>query len=657
MHILTFNWHTPYISLLVQLDHSFDVAPANPEAPIHLDPWHENMRPLMPNVSPITKREALNRLKENHYDLILGHNVGDLIFTKEFSLPKILVFHTRLITKADVNGKPHLRQNYRQKVRELISGVYCIFIAQSKRYDWGLPGEVIMPGIDIAQYGGYTGYRPRAIRVGNFIKLRDITSGYSIQVAILRELPNLTVGDNPDIPGSRPSKNWEDLKSIYRDNRLFLNTNIPKWEDGYNLAMLEAMATGMPVVSLANPVSPLTDGRDGFVSKDVPILRERVKQLLEDLSLAREIGAAGTETVERLFPIEPFLEKWEAAIRRAHSWFPHKPANISASEKIPAKNQPVECKNIPPERQNIILSYTAHPATPAAFLERALRKNHNLITVGSKLTPSIINAWGLQGMGMEVKPHDIDFPELTIDIPDAVARIPRDFNADLFIWVETGLGRAPKQLERLDLPKAAWFLFSHLHFKHHLEAAKMFDIIFVAQKSYVEKFKLQGFENVYWLPLACEPDTHGKVEVEKSHDIGFAGSLADERRAGLWGKLSETFEVCRKQLFMNEMAQHFSQSRMVFNSTINNGLNMRFFEALCSGSMLLTDRATGLTDLFQNGKHLVIYEDRDLIELAHYYLFRPTEREEIAKAGMDEVVNNHTFKHRADQIVKLLESI
>ncbi len=331
MNILSFNWHTPYLSLLAQLDHSFEVAPASKEGASDVS-WHETMRPLRPNVTPITTPQALDRLKRNnYYDLILAHNVMDLVFTKEFSLPKILVFHTKLVAEAEISNKRDVIPSYREAVRELVSGVYCVFIAHTKRYDWGIPGEVIMPGIDTSLYGGYTGEIARVLRVGNQIKLRDLTSGYSIQEEVLRDLPSIAIGDNPDIPGARPSRDWEDLKQAYRENRLFLNTNIPPWEDGYNLGMIEAMATGMPVVSLANPVSPLTDGIDGFISDDIETLRSRVEQLLVDVDLAWSIGAEGKRTVEKIFPMTRFLEKWERAIQRAYSWYPHETKTPSAS--------------------------------------------------------------------------------------------------------------------------------------------------------------------------------------------------------------------------------------------------------------------------------------------------------------------------------------
>ncbi|MCF8083032.1 MAG: hypothetical protein K9M96_08050, partial [Deltaproteobacteria bacterium] len=175
MNILSFNWHTPYLSLLVQLDHTFDVAPANKKELINPEPWHKAMRPVPANVTPISKEQALERLHRGCYDLVLAHNVGDLVFTKDFLLPKIIVFHTKLSTEGQASGQPEKIPGYRKAVQELVSGVYCVFIAETKRYDWGLPGEVILPGIDVSLYGDYTGESPRVLRVGNFIRLRDLT--------------------------------------------------------------------------------------------------------------------------------------------------------------------------------------------------------------------------------------------------------------------------------------------------------------------------------------------------------------------------------------------------------------------------------------------------------------------------------------------------
>ena len=657
MNILSFNWHTPYLSLLVQLDHSFDVAPANKEDLIHPEPWHESMRPLMPNVAPITTEQALDRLKDkNYYDLILAHDAGDLVVTRDFSLPKILVFHSKLTTEAEASRKPEMIAGYRKAVRDLTSGVYCIFIAQTKRCDWGLPGEVIMPGIDTSLYGGYTGKIPRTLRVGNFIKLMDLTSGYSIQEAILRDLPSIVIGDNPGISDARPSKDWDDLKQAYRENRLFLSTNIPKWEDGYNLAMLEAMATGMPVVSLTNPVSPLTDGRDGFVARDVPVLRQRVKQLLDNRDLAEAMGAEGKQTVERYFPYSLFLEKWERAIQRAYAWYPHEPKSIFVNEKL-AKSETTPRVNIGPRFKNMILCYTSHPATAAAYLERALRVKHNVLTVGAKLPPSVIEAWNLQNLKEEVRPHVISTPDFTVDIDYMLKRVPVDMDYDFFLWIETGLGLAPEGLDRIPVPKAAYLIDTHLKLPLHLKMAKKFDVVFLAQRAYISAFRKSGNRNVYWLPLACDPGIHGRLQVQKEYDVGFVGSVTDERRIKLLRNLSKVVPVRYKRAFLREMTDHFCRSRIVFNNAVRKDLNMRVFEGMCSGSMLLTDYADGLEEFFENRKHLVIYDEDNLVDLCRYYISHEAEREKIAEAGRLEVLEKHTYVHRVEEIFRVMDEL
>ena len=59
---------------------------------------------------------------------------------------------------------------------------------------------------------------------------------------------------------------------------------------------------------------------------------------------------------------------------------------------------------------------------------------------------------------------------------------------------------------------------------------------------------------------------------------------------------------------LEEMNLLFNQAKIVFNISRDCELNMRVFEALGSGSLLLTDRVSGLTDLFEPGYHFGIYD-------------------------------------------------
>ena len=156
----------------------------------------------------------------------------------------------------------------------------------------------------------------------------------------------------------------------------------------------------------------------------------------------------------------------------------------------------------------------------------------------------------------------------------------------------------------------------------------------------------------FGVPVGCDPAVHGKKCDEKLYDIGFVGTLTNsKRRAQLIDEIRTRFHFHYERCFLERMAEVFSQSRIVFNVQPTNGLNMRVFEAMASGSMLLTDEAegSGLSDLFEDRKHLVIYNsESELLNLAEYYLINHEERETIGRQGMAEVLARHTYEQRAN---------
>ena len=83
---------------------------------------------------------------------------------------------------------------------------------------------------------------------------------------------------------------------------------------------------------------------------------------------------------------------------------------------------------------------------------------------------------------------------------------------------------------------------------------------------------------------------------------------------------------------------------------------MRVFEAMCSGSCLVTDKVPDIDKLgFVDGVHYAGYNGPgDLTELVKYLLAHPEEREIIAAAGRAEVLAKHTYAHR---MTVLLEKI
>jgi len=638
LRILTFNWHEAYLHLLSKTGFEFDVV-ERWKAGIY--GWIRAFRPVPPNCRLISEEEAKAGMQSGRYDRILAHNFSDLLLVQECSVPKVLIFHNKLSTEISLSPKTIDREEYLKRASHLLSavqGLTLVFISEAKRLDWGLPGEVILPGIDSLDYADYRGDTPKVLRVGNGFVERDIMLGFSVQERILQGLPSMVLGLNASIPHARIPRDWDAFKAILVRHRLYLNTTLAPYEDGYNLAMLEAMVTGMPIVSIENPSSPIEDGLNGYISGNEESLRERVKTLFTDLATAKVMGKRAKETVMDRFPIHRFVNNWRTVLDGK----PRKRSTHREQEKRSIK---------------ILMSYTSNPQTTAAYLEKALRRHHEVITYGPRINDDILKTWDLEKIRDRVREHDI--PYFTDELTEVLYQLPKGWNPDLFLWVESGVSFPLKGFEALSCPRVCYLIDTHLHLANHLEIAGHFDHVFLAQKEYVKHFIEAGIPNVHWLPLACDPDIHQRFEVDVCHELTFVGSFtpSHRKRNALLVALSKKFPLHVERCFLEEMAFTFSRSKMVFNRSRKNDLNMRVFEALATGSLLITDEAggSGLTELFEDGKHLVVYKHpRDLYARVEYYLKNDAERKRIASEGRREVLRHHTYENRVHAMMRHL---
>jgi GT2 family glycosyltransferase/glycosyltransferase involved in cell wall biosynthesis/SAM-dependent methyltransferase/Flp pilus assembly protein TadD len=225
---------------------------------------------------------------------------------------------------------------------------------------------------------------------------------------------------------------------------------------------------------------------------------------------------------------------------------------------------------------------------------------------------------------------------------------------DLYLHIDDGLRyRLPTQPR----PSAWWVIDTHLNYDWDLEKASDFDYVFAAQRDGAEQLRADGIEHVEWLPLACNPRFHRHHDLPKLHDVCFIGALAPGERQRLLKLLQGEFErVHVGHAYWEEMARVYSQSRIVFNRSIANDVNMRVFEAVACGSLLVTNDLAdnGLEDLLRNGEHLVTYrDDAELLERVRYYLAHEGEREAIARRGMEEAHAGHTYRHRMQRILEV----
>lgn len=231
---------------------------------------------------------------------------------------------------------------------------------------------------------------------------------------------------------------------------------------------------------------------------------------------------------------------------------------------------------------------------------------------------------------------------------------------DLYLKIDDGLQGQPWNPELH--PSAYYCIDSHLETDWRLQLVEdgRFDTVHVAQK---DGLKLPWkAKTVDWTPLGCDLQRHYQPATAKKYDgvfIGHFHSVFAEKRIEA---VDAFFKACPGPIFwgnrtFEEMAQKYAESKIIFNQSLNSDINMRVFEALCSGSALLTDRIPEMAEL-------------GLIENVHYFGFSGIDeipgvvkmilanddlREKVAAEGRREAIERHTYAHRVQRILEAVK--
>lgn len=247
------------------------------------------------------------------------------------------------------------------------------------------------------------------------------------------------------------------------------------------------------------------------------------------------------------------------------------------------------------------------------------------------------------------------------------------------------------RLRQLNIPTAFWFVEDFRTLKYWDRVAPYYDYFFTIQRGeFHERLGKAGARCVAYLPQAAAPLHHKPLalspEDKKLHgsDLSFMGAGYNNRRVFFSGLLDYDFKIWgtewdlasavgrrvanqNRRLNPEEYIKIFNASKINLNlhsSIMNSGIdpmgdfvNPRVFELAACGAFQLADMRGELPALMQPGKEIETYISLDeLREKIDHYLVHPEERETIARAGRERVLEDHTFERRMEEMLAVIFS-
>lgn len=232
------------------------------------------------------------------------------------------------------------------------------------------------------------------------------------------------------------------------------------------------------------------------------------------------------------------------------------------------------------------------------------------------------------------------------------------FQPELIIWHDNSAPLMLLGFEETQIPTIFYSVDTHHHAYVHKYMSLVFDLTLVAQKDYFPKFTQLGVDPI-WFPLWASRSA--EVSTDKQHQAVFVGTMNPSLNPDRVNFFNQLKEKAPLHIGVGEWWKIFPFSEIVVNQTVKGDLNFRVFEAMISGSLLLTERAgNGLLELFQDKVHLVTYEKNNADDAANAIKELLSDKilcRKIASAGRAEVLQKHTSQARANTLLNLISTL
>ncbi len=224
----------------------------------------------------------------------------------------------------------------------------------------------------------------------------------------------------------------------------------------------------------------------------------------------------------------------------------------------------------------------------------------------------------------------------------------------------------PQGLLHSDIPTVCFQADTYAFTRRRIRWSFLFDYAAVFHPGYDRLFIRAGHPGAFLLPHAVRRDFYEGPELEREYEVGWVG----QSRGALYRKRAQCLPEISQAFRTNDLTRHYTlaevagvyrRSRIVVNvgrDDYPQDANLRVFEALASGALLITSMPSELTELgFQEGVHFIGYEkDRELIPLVKAWLEGGDDRLRIGEAARAKVLREHTYDNRVQGLLEHLSA-
>jgi hypothetical protein len=188
-----------------------------------------------------------------------------------------------------------------------------------------------------------------------------------------------------------------------------------------------------------------------------------------------------------------------------------------------------------------------------------------------------------------------------------------------------------------------------------------FEVVFVAQKDYVELFSQVGV-SAFWLPLFfCSARPHAR-DSGRDIPVVFVGNVGARNNPDRKPFLDAFGKAHSLLVASGDYVPIFNRSLIALNQTAVGEVNFRCFEApACGAALLMEECPNGLRDIFTPGEDILpTYARGDALQAAataRAALGAPETLARLARQGRELVERRHTDVHRATDILGVMKTL